>query len=88
MSFTAFTSNFDVEDGIAQESTDSTLDDLRLSQGWTPLAVLAQHVRDMRIPVRSIRGISMTMALSRIMILIEYLCGEPVSSSSLMDAHQ
>ncbi|TCD65037.1 hypothetical protein EIP91_003316 [Steccherinum ochraceum] len=74
MSFTAFTSNFDVEDGIAMESTDDTLDGLRHAQGWTPFAVLAQHVRDMRIPVRSMRGISMTMALSRVMILIEYLC--------------
>ena len=76
MSFTIFTSNFAVEDGIVNDNTDDILAALRELQGWTALAIMAERIQSLRIPVQSMRGISMTMAMSRLMILIEYLCGE------------
>ena len=77
ISFTIFTSNFNVTDGINDGSTDDIMiNQLRQQEGWSSLAITAQNIRAMDIPTRSIRGISMTMALSRVMLLIEYLCSK------------
>ncbi|TCD65036.1 hypothetical protein EIP91_003315 [Steccherinum ochraceum] len=76
MAFTAFTNNFDVADGITQPgiSNDDALDGLRQQAGWFPLAIKAQDSLEGRISGRNMRGISMTMALSRVMLLVEYMC--------------
>ncbi|KAH8103920.1 hypothetical protein BXZ70DRAFT_1051907 [Cristinia sonorae] len=78
MAFTVFTGNFDIEEGLAtttkSDSIEDALEGARSNQGWTPISDMSQRLHDERVSVRSMRGIAMTMALSRVMILVEYLC--------------
>ena len=71
-------------DGISDNTTeDEMLNQLRQEQGWSPLANTAQNIRAMQATIRSIQGISMTMALSRAMLFIEYLYSLSKLSSAL-----
>ncbi|KAH8078062.1 hypothetical protein BXZ70DRAFT_690236 [Cristinia sonorae] len=72
--FAAFTSGFNIENGIADDSADQRiLDGLRLDQGWDNSTIIAQAAREDRIPVLNERGISMVMATSRLLVLVQYL---------------
>ena len=73
-SFAAFSTNFNIENGIVNDSsTVQLLSDLLLQQGWTWTAIQAAAFQENRLPTINNRGLSMTMALSRLLLLVQYL---------------
>ncbi|TCD69104.1 hypothetical protein EIP91_008746 [Steccherinum ochraceum] len=72
--FAAFTNNFDIENGIVDDSsTAQELSQLRQDEGYSNSVISAAAFTENRTPVLNIRGLSMTMAFSRILLLAEYL---------------
>jgi len=72
--FAAFTTSFDIGEGIVNDSaTAALLKDLRFDQGWTNSTIAAKAFQENRLPILNDRGISMTMAFSRVLLLVQYL---------------
>ncbi|TCD69115.1 hypothetical protein EIP91_008757 [Steccherinum ochraceum] len=81
--FAAFTNNFDIENGIVDDATtQQKLAMLRADQGWSNSTIMAQAFTEDRAPVLNIRGLSMTMAFSRVLLLAQYLYAWGVKEKS------
>ncbi|TCD65038.1 hypothetical protein EIP91_003317 [Steccherinum ochraceum] len=71
--FAAFTNNFDIENGIVDNSAqEAQLDALRQAQNWDNSTIQSKAFTEDRGPTLNIRGISMVMAFSRILMLVQY----------------
>jgi hypothetical protein len=68
----AFTKDFDVTSGL-WEDPDETLVDQLLSQAGNQLVAL--DFRQDRLPRLNAKGLSMVMALSRLLLLLQYVIG-------------
>ena len=71
----AFTDAFDITNGIASNPTQGQINNLLSYGGFSKGDVSAQMFRNNRLPVLNARGISMSMGLSRIVLLVQYLAG-------------
>lgn len=71
----AFTDAFDITNGIASDPTQGQINNLLSYGGFNKGDVSAQMFRNNRLPVLNARGISMSMGLSRMVLLIQYLAG-------------
>ncbi|KAF7976379.1 hypothetical protein HWV62_6951 [Athelia sp. TMB] len=69
----AFTDAFDITNGIASDPTQGQINNLLSYGGFNKGDVSAQMFRNNRLPVLNARGISMSMGLSRMVLLIQYL---------------
>ncbi|THU87391.1 hypothetical protein K435DRAFT_867353 [Dendrothele bispora CBS 962.96] len=74
----AFTNNFDITNGISDNSSaekqGSDLQSVALGdQGLVRPFLDVQSYRDKRLPTLNVRGISMTMTFSRLLLLSQYL---------------
>ncbi|KAK7464155.1 hypothetical protein VKT23_006321 [Stygiomarasmius scandens] len=77
-SLAAFTNNFDITNGIkdnsAEERQISLLESAALENSDLAQPLIdVQEYRDDRLPTLNVRGISMTMAFSRLLLLAQYM---------------
>jgi hypothetical protein len=72
----AFTRDFDITNGIAA-NPDAALADTLFTQAGTEDqdGLVASHFRSDRLPLLNARGLSMTMACSRVLLLLQYSVG-------------
>jgi hypothetical protein len=72
----AFTRDFDITNGIAA-NPDAALADTLFTQAGTEDqdGLVASHFRSDRLPLLNARGLSMTMAYSRVLLLLQYSVG-------------
>ena len=76
-SLAAFTRDFDITNGIATNKNESTADQLLLDLGVSNEAgLVAKKFRDNRLPRLNARGVSITMAFSRLLLLVQYAIGK------------
>jgi hypothetical protein len=78
----AFTNDFDVTSGIASDKNDQLLTRLKLSAGFGQSTIDAEKYRMKRLPRLNARGISITIAASRLVLLAQYLIGASYPNSS------
>ena len=71
----AFTRDFDITGGIVKHSDSALADQLFTQAGSDQNGLAASHFRDNRLPLLNARGLSMTMALSRLLLLLQYILG-------------
>lgn len=70
----AFTNNFDITNGIANDNVmQKKLIQLQLADFDTSQDIAAANYRGNRLPTLNARGISIVMALSRVVLLLQYL---------------
>ncbi|KAL5524151.1 hypothetical protein ACEPAG_8324 [Sanghuangporus baumii] len=70
----AFTNNFDVTNGIVDDSNEEKkLADIQMEDFYSVQDVAAANFRNNRLPTLNARGISLTMAFSRLLLLMQYL---------------
>ncbi|KAL5484798.1 hypothetical protein ACEPAI_7440 [Sanghuangporus weigelae] len=70
----AFTNNFDVTNGIVDDSNEAKkLADIQMADFYSAQDVAAANFRNNRLPTLNARGISLTMAFSRLLLLVQYL---------------
>ncbi|KZP30448.1 hypothetical protein FIBSPDRAFT_108590 [Athelia psychrophila] len=69
----AFADQFDITNGIANNPDQAQAESLLSAAGYNKNELDAQNFRNTRIPLLNARGISMAMALSRIVLLVQYL---------------
>ena len=81
----AFTGDFDITAGI-KNGVDQNAVDFQLTPGFGDSVqdVGAELFRDARLPTLNARGLSITMALSRILLLFQYALSELTSLPSPM----
>jgi hypothetical protein len=73
----AFTNNFDITEGVSNDSTEAKLlAQAQLSDFSTSSDIAVAQFRQQRLPTLNARGISITMAFSRLLLLIQYVLGE------------
>lgn len=73
----AFTNNFDITNGIANNnSAQNKLVELQLADFDSMQDIAAANYRENRLPTLNARGISIVMALSRVVLLSQYLMSE------------
>ena len=73
----AFTRNFDVTDGIVNDVQEqNVLTQLKLQDFMSQQDIAVAQYRSDRIPTLNARGISMTIAFSRVVLLAQYVLGE------------
>jgi len=72
----AFTRDFDITNGIAVNS-DAALTNALFTQAGTEdqNGLVASRFRSVRLPLLNARGLSMTMAYSRVLLLLQYSVG-------------
>jgi hypothetical protein len=79
-SLAAFTRDFDITNGIATDGNGNAADQLLLDSGVSNQAgLVAKKFRDNRLPRLNAMGVSMTMALSRLLLLVQYAIGKSFS---------
>ena len=76
----AFTKDFDITNGLSPDPDQAESDRLIAALVDTESAVEAIRYREDRLPLLNARGVSMVMALSRLLLLAQYLVGEQPSS--------
>ena len=82
----AFTNNFDITNGIANNNAaQKKLVEMQLADFDTMQDIAASDYRENRLPTLNARGISIVMALSRIVLLSQYLMGECSTSHEEMN---
>ncbi|KAL5506911.1 hypothetical protein ACEPAH_6367 [Sanghuangporus vaninii] len=70
----AFTNNFDVTNGIVDDSDEEKkLTDIQMADFYSAQDVAVANFRNNRLPTLNARGISLTMAFSRLLLLVQYL---------------
>lgn len=70
----AFTNNFDITNGISNNSKQQNqMLEMQLEDFYTQQDIAVGNYRNGRLPTLNARGISITMALSRMILLAEYL---------------
>ncbi|KZP30473.1 hypothetical protein FIBSPDRAFT_1038145 [Athelia psychrophila] len=69
----AFADQFDITNGIANNPDQAEAESLLTAAGFSKNELDALMFRNNRIPLLNARGISMAMALSRIVLLVQYL---------------
>lgn len=72
----AFTRDFDITNGIAENPDMALANELFTQTGIQDQSGLAaSRFRDSQLPLVNARGLSMTMALSRMLLLLQYVVG-------------
>jgi hypothetical protein len=72
----AFTSNFDITNGLFQDPDLAPADELFAQAGVDKSGVAAFNFRkNNRLPRLNARGVSITLAVSRLLLLIQYAVG-------------
>jgi hypothetical protein len=85
-SLAAFTRDFDITNGIAADKTESAADKLLLDSGVRDQAgLVAKKFRNNRLPKLNSRGVSVTMAFSRLLLLVQYAIGKSFSLYGLIN---
>jgi hypothetical protein len=85
-SLAAFTRDFDITNGIATDKNESATDQLLLDSGFSNQAgLVAKKFRDNRLPKLNARGVSMTMASSRLLLFVQYAIGKSFSLYGLIN---
>src|ERR1700761_6316375 len=81
----AFTNNFDITNGIQDTSAEDALKAnlTALTLNATSSDIQAQNIRDSRLPILNARGISLVMACSRLLMLVQYCIGSCLITSPL-----
>jgi low temperature requirement protein LtrA len=74
----AFTRKFDITAGLLPDDDQTLTDSLMLQLGDDQNNLEATQFRDDRLPRLNARGVAMTMALSRLLLLVQYAVGENV----------
>jgi low temperature requirement protein LtrA len=72
-SLAAFTRNFDITNGISVDKDKAATDQLLLDFQDSPSDLSATKFRDTRLPRLNARGLSAAMALSRMLLLLQYV---------------
>jgi len=80
----AFTLKFDITNGISSSAANdaASAQQLSIDTGADPSAISAQRVRDDRLPKVNAKYIAITMAASRLLLLVQYLVGKDVNLSN------
>jgi hypothetical protein len=72
----AFTRDFNITTGTFQSADAALVDELLAQAGEGRNGLAASHFRlDNRLPLLNARGLSVTMALSRLLLLLQYVVG-------------
>jgi hypothetical protein len=71
----AFTHDFDITSGLTKDTETAEADDIFTQLGLDQSGVSAFNFRDNRLPRLNARGVSMTMGISRIILLVQYVIG-------------
>ena len=72
----AFTNNFDITNGVVDNSSDEKkLMQAQLQDFSSHSDVAASQYRSQRLPTLNARGISITMAFSRLLLMVQYVLG-------------
>ena len=71
----AFTNNFDVTNGIANDSEQIKIDELQMADFENQQDIAVANFRNNRLPTLNARGISLTMGFSCLLLLVQYLLG-------------
>jgi hypothetical protein len=72
-----FTSNFNVFAGLVDEDNGNPLPPVNFEIGSESFStIFASKLRQQRLPIINARGIAITMALSRLLLLVQYVVGE------------
>jgi len=69
----AFTHDFDITSGLTKDTETAEADDIFTQLGLDQSGVSAFNFRDNRLPRLNARGVSMTMGISRIILLVQYV---------------
>ena len=72
----AFTNQFDVTAGIRTDKDKPLITTLSFSEGLNAADIQAESSREDRLVRLNAKGLSVTVALSRLLLLIEYLLSE------------
>ena len=73
----AFTRDFDITSGIAQDPDAALVDAISTQAGLEDQnGLVASHFRYNRLPLLNARGVSITMAFSRLLLFLQYAVGE------------
>jgi hypothetical protein len=72
----AFTKDFDITNGLVADPDERETDRLIAGLVGTRSAAAAIRFRQDRLPLLNARGLSLVMALSRLLLLAQYLVGE------------
>jgi hypothetical protein len=72
----AFTNSFDVTDGLRENRDELLIEQLQLADFRTQSDIHAAKFRNERMPTLNARGISMVMALGRLLLLVQYGLGK------------
>ena len=75
----AFTDNFDITTGLFSDPNAALQNELLSELGNDHSRLAAMNFRDDRMPRVNARGISMVMALSRMLLLGQYIVGKLLS---------
>jgi hypothetical protein len=81
----AFTKDFDITNGLVPDREQNETE--KLIAGLDGSAAVAFKYRQDRLPLLNARGVSMVMALSRLLLLAQYLVGEqrlPLSAVAII----
>lgn len=71
----AFTHDFDITAGLFLDSDQAMTDQLLAQLGADEGRIAAMAFRDQRLARINARGISMVLALSRLLLLVQYIVG-------------
>jgi hypothetical protein len=74
----AFTHDFDITAGFMQDGDQLLQNQLLLALGNDENTLQAIQFRDNRLPRLNARGVAATMALSRLLLLVQYAVGESI----------
>lgn len=71
----AFTKDFDITSGLLNDPDEALTDNLLAQLGNDPNQLAASNFRNARLPRLNSRGVSMVMAISRMVLLFQYVVG-------------
>ena len=72
----AFTRDFNITDGLYKNPEQQQADDILTQLGNDKSALAAVAFRNDRLPRLNAKGISLVLAISRVVLLTQYLVGE------------
>lgn len=79
----AFTNNFDITNGIANDAKEQNqMLQLQLSDYYTQADIAVANYRNGRLPTLNARGISITMAFSRLILFAQYALSTQITYPS------
>jgi hypothetical protein len=84
----AFTLDFDITNGISSPDADAAnTQQSLLDSGQDQSSINASNFRDSRLPKVNAKGLAMTMAASRLLLLVQYLVGKDINLSNTAYVH-